>query len=170
MRRAYTTLIAILRAYAGILTLVMLGVVLLGVMFRYVVNEALSWYDEFAGYILVWLTMFGSVVALVDRKHISFETLTEKLPWQGKRAVEIFAGLCVLGFSLVMLVSGWVLVRSMAEETAVSLPWVKMAWVYSVLPLSGLLLVLVSLVQLTAVVIGEDGSGTSRGKAMEEGQ
>lgn len=170
MGRAYRRLVAVLRAYAGILMLAMLGIVLLGVTFRYVVDQALSWYDEFAGYLLVWLTMYGSVVALAQGKHISFETLTEKLPPQWQRMVEIFAALCVLGFSLVMLVSGWILVRAMAEETAVSLPGVRMAWVYSVLPISGVLLVLVSAVQLIALLRGRDIPGAPRPKAMDEGQ
>ncbi len=145
-------------------------VVLLGVFFRYVIDAALSWYDEFAGYVLVWLTMFGTVVALAKGKHISFETLVEKLPESWQRPVEIFDSVCVLSFSLVMLVSGWVLVRSMWGETSVSLPSVEMAWVYSVLPISGVLLVLVGLVQLTMLIRGQEMPGVPKRKAMEEGQ
>jgi C4-dicarboxylate transporter, DctQ subunit len=170
MPRIYGRLIALLRGYAGVLILAMLGVVLLGVTFRYLLGQALSWYDEFAGYLLVWLTMYGSVVALADGKHISFETLVEKLPPRGKRAVEIFVALCILSFSLVLLVSGWVLIRAMGEETAISLPGVKMAWVYSVLPISGALLVLVGAVQLAGLLSGRDLRGTGRSKARDEGQ
>ncbi|HWU38527.1 MAG TPA: TRAP transporter small permease, partial [Candidatus Acidoferrum sp.] len=154
MRKSYGNLIAFLQGLSGVLMLVMLGVVLLGVTFRYVIDSALSWYDEFAGYVLVWLTMFGTVVALAKGKHISFETLVEKLPSGWQRSTEIFSTVCVLGFSLVMLVSGWVLVRSMWGETSVSVPSVDMSWVYSVLPISGLLLVLVGIMQLTMLVTG----------------
>jgi TRAP-type C4-dicarboxylate transport system permease small subunit len=94
----------------------------------------------------------------------------EKLPPRGQRAVQIFAGLCVLSFSLVLLVSGWVLVKAMGGETAVSLPEVKMAWVYSVLPISGALLVLVGVVQLTGLLRGRDLGGPGKPKAMDEGQ
>jgi len=170
MPRTYERLIALLRVYAGVLMLAMLGFVLLGVTFRYVVDQALSWYDEFAGYLLVWLTMYGSVVALAYGKHISFETLMEKLPPRGQRAVEIFAALCVLGFSFVLLVFGWILIRAMGDETAVSLPGVKMAWVYSALPISGALMVLVGVVQLTGLFSGRDLRGTGKPKAMDEGQ
>lgn len=170
MRRAYETLMALLRAWSGILMFLMLGVVLLGITFRYIVDAALSWYDEYAAYVLVWLTMFGSVVALADGKHISFETLVEKLSPRMQRAAEIFGTLCVLGFSTVLLVSGWILVRAMGAETSISVPAVKMAWVYSVLPISGGLLVLVGLVQLLALVAGRHLPGAMRGKAMEEGQ
>lgn len=170
MRRAYEKCIAFLEGYSAVMILAMLGVVLLGVFYRYVVDQALSWYDEFAGYILVWLTMYGSVVGLARGKHISFETLVEKLPPGGQRAAEIFAALCVLGFSVVLLVSSWVLVREMAEETAVSIPTVKMTWVYSVLPVSGALMVLVSLMQLLTLFRGGGVTRGVRPKAMEEGQ
>jgi len=170
MRKVYERLTAILQTYSAVLILVMLGVVLIGVFYRYVGDQALSWYDEFAGYILVWLTMYGSVVGLARGKHISFETLVEKLPWGGQRVVEVFDALCVLGFSLVLLVSGWVLVREMAEETAVSIPEVKMAWIYSVMPISGALMVLIGVMQLIMVFAGGDIPGGVRPKAMEEGQ
>lgn len=167
MRKAYERLIVILQAYSAILTLVMLGLVLVGVFFRYVAYQALSWYDEFAGYILVWITMYGSVVGLARGKHICFETLVEKLSPKGQRIVEVFDTLCVLGFSLVVMVSGWVLVREMLEETAVSIPEVKMTWIYSVMPISGALMVLIGVVQLIMLFTGSD---VPAAKGTEEGQ
>lgn len=170
MRRAYEYLIVFLEGYSAVLLLAMLLVVLLGVVFRYIVDQALSWYDEFAEFILVWLTMYGSVVALARRKHIGFETLVEKLPPGGQRALEIFATLCVLGFSLILTYSSYVLVKAMAAETAVSIPEVKMAWIYSVMPICGGLMALVSLVQLAALVGRGHAAAIPRPKGMEEGQ
>ena len=170
MRRAYDNLITILETYSAVLILVMLGVVLVGVFYRYIINEALSWYDEFAGFILVWLTMYGSVVGLARGKHISFETLVEKLPRKGQQVVELIGILCVMGFSLVVLVSGWELIKQMAGETAVSVPEVKMAWIYSVMPISAALMILVGVVQLVTLFKGGDAAGGARPKSMEEGQ
>ena len=170
MRKVYAWLNGILQAYSAVLLLVMLGVVLLGVFYRYIAYQALSWYDEFAGYILVWLTMYGSVVGLARGKHICFETLVEKLPRGGQRVVEVFSTLCVLAFSLVLLVFGWELMREMAEETAVSIPEVKMAWIYSVMPISGALMVLISVVQLIMLFADSGVPEGVRPKAMEEGQ
>ena len=170
MRRAYDSLITILETYSAVLILVMLGVVLVGVFYRYIINEALSWYDEFAGFILVWLTMYGSVVGLARGKHISFETLMEKLPRKGQQVMEFIGILCVMGFSLVVLVSGWGLIKEMAGETAVSVPEVKMAWIYSVMPISAALMILVGVVQLVTLFKGGDAAGGTRPKSMEEGQ
>jgi TRAP-type C4-dicarboxylate transport system permease small subunit len=153
MRKAYERFVAALQLVTAALCLLMLGIVLVGVFYRYVVDESLSWYDEFAGYTLVWLTMYGSVLALAKRKHIGFETLVEKLPHRARRAVEILGVLCVGLFSLVLLVSGWELIREMEGETAVSIPAVKMAWIYSVMPISGALMLLISIGQLIALLL-----------------
>ena len=148
MRKLYEGFIRALFVFSGALCLLMVGVVLVGVFYRYVVDASLSWYDEFAGFVLVWLTMYGSVVALAKRKHISFETLVEKLPPRGQHVVEVVVDLCVLSFSLVLVVYGWELVREMGDETAVSIPSVRMAWVYSVMPISGALMAVIGIVQL----------------------
>ncbi|HSB79844.1 MAG TPA: TRAP transporter small permease [Candidatus Methylomirabilis sp.] len=170
MRKVYDGFIVALQVYSGVLCLVMLGVVLVGIFYRYVVGEAISWYDEFAGFTLVWLTMYGSVVGLAKGKHISFETLVEKLPRVWQRATDVFGVLCVLSFSMVMVVSGWHLVREMSDETAVSIPAVKMAWIYSVMPISGALMGLVCVVQLIRLAMGGEGPEGARAKALEEAQ
>lgn len=156
MRKLHDRLIAAVQIFSGALSLLMLAVIVLGVFYRYVVDDALVWYDEFAGYILVWLTMYGSVVALARRKHIGFETLVEQLPPRIRHAAELFGHLCVLAFSLVLVVYGWQLIREMHGETAVSLPWVQMSWVYSVMPVSGALMAFVSAAQALEAIRGAE--------------
>jgi TRAP-type transport system small permease protein len=170
MRKGYDRLVGVLETFSAVLLVLMLGIVLVGIFYRYVVDEALSWYDEFAGYILVWLTMYGSVLALARRKHISFDTLVEKLPAGGRRVADIASIVCVMSFSLVLLVSGWQLIREMADETAVSVPALKMAWIYSVMPISGGLMFLIGIVQLAQAVSAGKGADVERPRPMEEAQ
>src|SRR5215470_12894919 len=115
----------------------MVIVVCLGVFFRYVLNSSLVWYDEFASYLLVWLTFYGSVVASFRKRHIGFEVVVEKFRPGLRRLFDFIAECFVLIFQVVLLIYGWELVQKMGDESAVSLPWVKMGWVYSVLPISG---------------------------------
>lgn len=170
MRKIYDRFVDVLQVFSAVLLVLMLAIVLVGIFYRYIVDDSLSWYDEFAGYILVWLTMYGSVLALARRKHISFDTLVEKLSPRGRRIAEIVSILCVMSFSLVMLVAGWQLVREMADETAVSLPHFRMAWIYSVMPISGGLMFLIGLVQLGQALSSGGGPGVTPARPMEEGQ
>lgn len=167
MRKAYDRLIRAVQILSGALSILMLVVIILGVFYRYVIDDALVWYDEFAGYILIWLTMYGSVGALAKRKHIGFETLVEKLPRGSRRAVEVFGHLCVLAFSLVLVVCGWQLIREMHGETAVSLPWIQMSWIYSVMPISGALMAVISVAQVVEVATSASTAGAAA-PALEE--
>jgi len=170
MRKSYARFIDVLQVLSAVLLLMMLGIVLLGIFYRYVVDESLSWYDEFAGYILVWLTMYGSVLALAKKKHISFDTLVEKLGPRGRRVAELVSVVAVMSFSLVLLVAGWQLVREMADETAVSLPNIKMAWIYSVMPISGGLMFLIGIFQIVEVLAPGRNPDAVRARPMEEAQ
>lgn len=150
MRKLYDRAIAAVVFVSAVLLALMLALVLVGVFWRYVFDDSLSWYDEFAGYLLVWLTMVGSVVGLAKGKHIGFDTLVERFTPGTRRVVTAFGHLCLIAFELVLLVAGTQLVREMADETAVSLTWVKMAWVYSIMPISGGLMLVISVIQLLA--------------------
>lgn len=155
MSRLYRWLMALAEAWAMVLLIAMVVVVTLGVFYRYVLNASLIWYDEFASYLLVWLTFYGAVVAAYHRKHIAFETLVEGFQPAVRRWVAVGAEACVLVFQGILCYYGWVLMVAVRVETAVSLEWVRMSWVYSVFPISGGLMLLISLVDLARVLRGE---------------
>jgi TRAP-type C4-dicarboxylate transport system permease small subunit len=152
MQRLLGRLVALIEWWAVCLLVAMAVIVCLGVFFRYVVDSALVWYDEFASYLLVWLTFYGAVVAAWHGRHIGFEAVVDRLPPRARRVSDFVAEVFVLGFQVVLLYYGWVLTQKMGDETAISLPWVKMAWVFSVMPVSGGLMLLVSLTRLAGLL------------------
>lgn len=137
-----------------VLLALMVFLVCLGIFFRYVLDASLAWYDEFASYLLVWLTFYGAVSAFYHRRHIGFDTFVARLMRDTRKKLEIVAEVLVLGFQIVLLYYGWLLTRKMGDETAVSLVWVKMGWIYSVLPISGGLMLLISVQRLLSLVGG----------------
>ena len=153
------------------LLVAMVVLVSAGVFFRYVLDASLSWYDEFASYLLVWLSFYGAVVATWRGRQISFDTLTERARPAVRRVMRVVAELGTVAFQVVLLVYGVQLVRAMGAETAVSIEAVRMGWVYSVLPISGALMLLVSLVRLPELLRGgaePDGPATTPGPAARE--
>src|SRR5512145_2973282 len=145
-------LIALVEWWAVLLLVALTVVVCLGVFFRYVLNDSLVWYDEFASYLLVWLTFYGAVVAHYHQRHIGFDLLVEKLAPLARRVVDVVAETAVLGFQFVLFYYGWILTERMGDETAISLPWVKVTWINSVLPITGGLLLLISATRLIGIV------------------
>ena len=160
MGKIFGRLINLLEWWATLLLVLMVVLVLLGVFFRYVLGASLAWYDEFASYLLVWLTFSGTVVASYRHRHIGFEVVVDRLQPRTRWIVDFVGESFVLFFQGVLLYYGWLLTRKMGDETAVSVVWVKMSWIYSVLPIAGGLMFLISLRRLIDIVsIGEAKRG-----------
>lgn len=156
MERFFRRIVNLVEGWSVILLILMVVVVSLGVFFRYFLNASLVWYDEFASYLLVWLTFYGAVVALYHQRHIGFEVVVNRLLPKTKRIVDLISESFVLGFQIVLCYYGWLLTRKMGDETAVSLVWIKMAWVYSVLPITGGLMFFISLRRLIETASGQE--------------
>ena len=154
MAKLLGRLVTLIEWWAVFLLAALVVLVCMGVFFRYVLNSSLTWYDEFASYMLVWLTFYGTVVADYRRRHIGFELLVDKLKPGARTFVDVVAELAVLGFQFVLCYYGWILTERMGDETAISLPWVKVTWISSVLPITGALLLLVSLARLITLLTG----------------
>jgi TRAP-type C4-dicarboxylate transport system permease small subunit len=154
MGKILARLINLLEWWAVLLLVLMVVLVFLGVFFRYVLSASLAWYDEFASYLLVWLTFYGAVAASYRRRHIGFETFVARLAPNSRRNVEVVAELFVLGFQVVLFYYGWLLMQKMGDETAISLVWVKMGWVYSVLPITGGVMLVISVQRLLQLIFG----------------
>ena len=155
MHRLFGRLVALVEWWAVGLLAGLTVVVCWAVFTRYVLNSSLVWYDEFASYLLVWLTFYGAVVADYQRRHINFDLLVNKLKPAARRVVDVIGELFVLGFQFVLFYYGWILTEKMGDETAISLPWVQIAWVNSVLPITGALLLIISLARLIALLSGK---------------
>ena len=163
MAKLLGRLVALIEWWAVCLLAGMVIVVCLAVFFRYVLNSSLTWYDEFASYLLVWLTFYGCVVVDYRRRHIGFELVVDKLSPAARRAVDALAELAVLGFQFVLFYYGWILTLRMGDETAISLPWVKVSWISSVLPVTGALLLLISATRLVGILLGRTGKHGGHG-------
>ena len=171
MAKLLGRLVALIEWWAVLLLAGLVALVCFGVFFRYVLNSSLTWYDEFASYMLVWLTFYGTVVADYQRRHIGFELVVDKLAPPLRKAVDFIAESAVLGFQFVLFYYGWVLTQRMGDETAISLPWVKVGWINSVLPISGALLLVISVTRMVGILFGrtnkQGGHGAWSGSSSE---
>jgi TRAP-type C4-dicarboxylate transport system permease small subunit len=157
MRKLLARLVDLIEWWAIALLVALTALVCAGVFMRYVMNASLTWYDEFASYLLVWLTFYGAVVADYHRRHINFDLLVNKLAPVARRVIDGVGELAVLGFQFVLFWYGWVLTERMGEETAIALPWVKVAWINSVLPITGALMLILSVARLIDIFTGKQG-------------
>ncbi len=152
LARAIGFLVSALEAYCVILMIGMAVIVLTGVWYRYVIQRALPWYDEFAEFLLVWLTFYGSVLAAQRNAHIGFETLVEYLPASLQRIAAVAAELIVMLVQVTLFYYGLSLMNAAPFDTAISIRAVRLSWVYSAIPISGGLMFLIGLRRLAGLL------------------
>jgi TRAP-type C4-dicarboxylate transport system permease small subunit len=108
---------------------------------RYVLAKPSTLTDEIARFSMIWVGLLGSAYAVGLRRHLSIDLLTANLTGLRKLFNQLFVDLCVLIFSATCLVwGGSTLVLKVLETGQLSpaLQW-PMAYVYLVLPLSGVI-------------------------------
>lgn len=119
----------------------MAGLVFVNVFCRFVLKFSLSWADEMAMVLLVWLTFLGAGAAMRDRMHYAFDYLVRALPARGRRAVKAGGHLLCLAMTLlllhwsgrvVFLITDWVM-------PATGMP---RSWVYAACPVGCVFLLL----------------------------
>lgn len=139
----------------GALMVILAAEVTLGVIFRSL-GQSLTWYDELASVLLAWLTFYGSALASVKRAHIGCPEIVDQLNWPLRRGFNIAAQVLVIAFFLVL---GWVgasILPILHGDSLVSLTWVPMSLVQSVIPISAALIVIAEVTYLIDLLIGRE--------------
>jgi TRAP-type C4-dicarboxylate transport system permease small subunit len=126
--------------------------VTLGVIFR-ALGQALIWYDEVASVLLAWLTFYGAALASVKRAHIGCPEVVERMPWRLRRAFNIVAELLVIAFFVLLGGVGIMVMPVLATDYLVSVPWMPMSIVQSVIPISAALIVIAESLNLIELVL-----------------
>jgi len=133
-------------ALIGLMTAMVLSVAW-QVVSRYVLSAPSSWTEELARYLLIWIGMLGAAWAFRSRMHIGLDLLPKRLTGRSARNLHIFTLGVIALFALTALVIGGgqlMLLTWQLRQTSAALG-LPIAFVYSVIPLTGALVVLYSL-------------------------
>ncbi|KII76069.1 TRAP transporter small permease [Vibrio renipiscarius] len=101
-----TPLAKVLRHVAGILLLIMTVMVVAQVLFRYVFNVPLSWTDEAARFLMIYMTYLCLPFVYLADKNIAMTFVTEILE---KKVPRVFAFFCLVGHvSAIIVFAVWI--------------------------------------------------------------
>lgn len=136
---------------------------------RYVLGSASSFTEEIARYLLIWIGLLGSAFAYRKNLHLAFDYFSEKVTGRRKKWLGYFIHTLVALFSfLVLVVGGSYLVLLTWELNQVSAALqIKLAYVYSVLPLSGALIILFAIAFMNDIYRDRVQQTTPESKSVE---
>jgi TRAP-type C4-dicarboxylate transport system permease small subunit len=145
LERAVDALNRCALAIACALTVCVFIVAALGVVFRYVIQHSLTWADETASYIFIWLVFLGAAVEVWNDGHPSVRFVVDRLPAPARRVGAIVANLAIAAWGGVLLVFGIKAVLIEAPESWSSLPGISLQIPYAAIPVAGALIVIFGL-------------------------
>lgn len=120
-----------------------------------------SWYDEVASVMLAWLTYFGATYAVFLRQHMGFAGLVAALPSRLAVAVAVLAEVLVLGYFAIVAWFGNAVLTVAKWDSLLSLPWLTLDIVQSVIPVTAVLMIVGTLLTLPRT-LREAASGIDR--------
>ena len=113
------------------------------VVTRFLMHDPSSFTEEAARFLLIWIGLLGAAWALRTRAHLGIDILTHRLTGLRKQITDISVYVIIILFSiLIMIIGGTRLVLLTLKLNHLSASMgIKMGYIYTVIPLSGLLMV-----------------------------
>lgn len=145
----------ILRYALIALAIFMVATVTWQVFSRYVLRAPSSLTEEIARFQLIWLGLLGAVYTFRNRMHVGIDILVSPLKGNKRLAAEMFALLSIMVFAVMILIYGGSRLVALTHElnqTSAALG-MRMSYVYSIIPLSGILMVIYAVHYILDIVI-----------------
>ncbi|MFV0360962.1 TRAP transporter small permease [Tropicimonas sp.] len=134
------SLLRLIETISILLLLMLTGAVIYSTTMRYL-GASPSWYDEVASVLLAWLTYFGATYAVFMRQHMGFAGLVTALPRNFAIALAFFTELLVVGYFAIVAWYGYAVLPVAAYDSLLSLPWLTLDIVQSVIPVTAVLMI-----------------------------
>ncbi len=119
-------------------------IVFVNVALRYIVNTGLTWSEEIAVNLFVWVIFLGAILAGLEGLHIKVDLLTKKLPKKMQKVFLVIASMCVL-FAMGVLIVGGVDVVKVTDRNISAATGIPFSYISAALVVSAVCLVFVTI-------------------------
>jgi len=125
-------------------------VVLLGVVFRYVLQSPLSWSEEVARYLMIWAASLAISIGIMRREHLGITFLISRIPPSAQKGAAVLVNLAVLWFLWILTKFGYymALEGQMQLSPVLAKYRINMMWSLSAIPVAGALAIIQTVLQI----------------------
>ncbi len=107
---------------------------------RLVLHSPVTWSEELAKILFVWLSFLGAALVYGERGHMAVEILARRFSEKTERGLAVFTHVVGLVFALVILTwGGWNAAMNAWTQNLTALP-INIGSVYLVMPLAGVIM------------------------------
>ena len=143
-------------AVAGLL-MAIFGLTFIQVFFRFIIHSSLSWSEEAARYVTIWMVFLAVALCIRRQSLIAVLFLVESVSERANVVLRVMVLLITAAFSIYLIVYGTDLAMGSEEEISIAMG-MPMWMAYAAIPVGG------SLSLLNALVVLIETSATGRGE------
>lgn len=115
------------------------------VVVRYVFNRPSAYSETITRYLFVWLILYSAAYVFGKKEHIYIGAVKHKFKGNAQKTLDIIIELIIILFSSLVLVYGGLKVSSMNMLQLDSILGIPTGWVYSCIPISGIITIFYSI-------------------------
>jgi TRAP-type C4-dicarboxylate transport system permease small subunit len=120
---------------------VMTVIIIIQVFMRYLFLFSLSWSEEVARYLMIWVSFLGASLALKYGFHIGVEFIINRIPEEMRGWVNLIAKIGILIFLIYFTLGGFRVSWAVRDQDSPALLF-SMAYAYLAAPVGGLFMII----------------------------
>jgi TRAP-type C4-dicarboxylate transport system permease small subunit len=122
--------------FGGILLVAMVAVTFGQIVLRECFDFSLNWSDEVAQFSMTWLALFGSIWVTKNNHHLNTGLkMHQKLNKKLVNLIDGILALLIAGFAVVVAYHSAIAAFESMHASTLSLPWLKMGYIYVAMPI-----------------------------------
>lgn len=124
---------------------------LMGIYWRYVLNDPLSWTLDIAMICFIWAVMLGAPISDWEDSHLQFDLVYNMVPESVQFAMRTFGNLLLIGVFVAVTPASYRYLETVAGRPVLGVSWMSLRVVY----LSFVLFLVITIIQRTWLLIND---------------
>ncbi|WP_308588960.1 TRAP transporter small permease [uncultured Oscillibacter sp.] len=112
------------------------------VVLRYFFQSSLTWSGELCRILFMGCSFLASGLCVIDHRHVSIDVLTQFLPKKVMRYWSLAVNAVCIFFCVCLIRGGMLYCEANASLYSSSMRWLPMAAVYTLIPISGVMMII----------------------------
>lgn len=108
---------------------------------RFVIGSSLAWSEELARFLMIWVVLLGTALALKKGENIVIDIKSGLVNKKIQKVTNLIGYILSIVFFIVLVIYGWELAQATSSQTAPGLR-ISMFWAYLSIPVGGIILIL----------------------------
>lgn len=124
------------------------------IVVRYFFNSPSTVSEELLTYSFTWMALLSSAYVFGKRDHMRMGFLADKLTGKKRLALEVVIEALILAFAVIVLIFGGIRIMNLTMTQVTASLGIPMGTVYTVVPLSGVLIVIYTVLNIIDLCAG----------------